>query len=277
MTLEQVIKEKIGVLSPGQKKVAEYILQNYESFSYATLAKLSKEIKVSETTIIRLAYSLGFESFSEMQQQVRKHILTEPQQLSEDVLQNGNFYQKVITRELTAIENWVSHIDEAVFDRFVDILVNADQVLVVGARSSFHAANWFGGILRRLRESVDVVQEFYDPRMELLANISEKTVVCCITFARYTKWAFRYCEIAKKRGARVLSVTDSILSPVTEISDEVIVVESFADKMAMNSCVCLYCLFNALIARIQDKKTTDVSSRLKVFEEVYTDLDLFMG
>ena len=35
--------------------VAEYILQHLDSFSYSTLAKLSKEISVSETTIIRLS------------------------------------------------------------------------------------------------------------------------------------------------------------------------------------------------------------------------------
>ena len=60
MTVEQLIRENIGNLSPGQRKVAEYILKNQDFFSYATLTKLSKVISVSETTIIRLAYSLGF-------------------------------------------------------------------------------------------------------------------------------------------------------------------------------------------------------------------------
>lgn len=78
MTVEQLIRENIGNLSPGQRKVAEYILKNQDFFSYATLTKLSKVISVSETTIIRLAYSLGFESFSSLQQKVREEILTEP-------------------------------------------------------------------------------------------------------------------------------------------------------------------------------------------------------
>ena len=78
MKVEQLIREKISSLSAGQKKVAEYILQHLDSFSYSTLAKLSKEISVSETTIIRLAYSLGFESFSEMQRTVQNDILSIP-------------------------------------------------------------------------------------------------------------------------------------------------------------------------------------------------------
>ena len=44
MKVEQLIREKISSLSAGQKKVAEYILQHLDSFSYSTLAKLSKEM-----------------------------------------------------------------------------------------------------------------------------------------------------------------------------------------------------------------------------------------
>ena len=43
MKIEQLIREKVSFLSAGQKKVAEYILQHLDSFSYSTLAKLSKE------------------------------------------------------------------------------------------------------------------------------------------------------------------------------------------------------------------------------------------
>ena len=76
MSLDQLIYEKIPSLSAGQRKVAEYILNNKDEFSYATLAKLSKDISVSETTVIRFAYSLGFDSFSAMQQKLREEILS---------------------------------------------------------------------------------------------------------------------------------------------------------------------------------------------------------
>ena len=101
MKIEQLIREKVSFLSAGQKKVAEYILQHLDSFSYSTLAKLSKEISVSETTIIRLAYSLGFESFSEMQRTVQNDILSVPTVIKDDsLLDSGNFYQNIIANEL---------------------------------------------------------------------------------------------------------------------------------------------------------------------------------
>ena len=150
MKVEQLIREKISSLSAGQKKVAEYILQHLDSFSYSTLAKLSKEISVSETTIIRLAYSLGFESFSEMQRTVQNDILSIPTTTSDDTLDNGNFYQTIIAKELHSMENWASHLNREDMDQIVTHLTNAKKRLIVGARSSYSAALWMGTLLNQL-------------------------------------------------------------------------------------------------------------------------------
>ena len=107
MSLDQLIYEKIPSLSAGQRKVAEYILNNKDEFSYATLAKLSKDISVSETTVIRFAYSLGFDSFSAMQQKLREEILSVPQRNLEGQIQNQTFYQKVFSREMQALQDWI--------------------------------------------------------------------------------------------------------------------------------------------------------------------------
>ena len=91
MNLDQLIYDKIPTLSAGQRKVAEYILNNKDEFSYATLAKLSKDISVSETTVIRFAYSLGFDSFSAMQQKLREEILAIPLRNTTEQVQNQKF------------------------------------------------------------------------------------------------------------------------------------------------------------------------------------------
>ena len=275
MTVEQLIRENIGNLSPGQREVAEYILKNQDFFSYATLTKLSKVISVSETTIIRLAYSLGFESFSSLQQKVREEILTEPQRRTDDAAANGSCYQSMAAKEILMLENWRKHLDDKALTRFITILLEADNILLVGARSSYYTALWFGAVLDRLLGNVTVVKEFYDSRTELISNTTDKTAVVSITFARYTKWTFRYTQLLKRRGAKILTITDSILAPVVEIADEALVADSNKDEMGFNSVVCLNVLFDMLIAKVQEKKKNKISGRLKVLEEVYTDMDLF--
>lgn len=275
MQIEQLIHEKITSLSSGQRKVAEYILTHLDSFSYSTLAKLSKEISVSETTIIRLAYSLGFDSFSEMQRSVQNDILTVPQRAVDDNLQNGHFYQTIFARQIKILESWATHIDQEQLDRIIKKLLDADQILLIGARSSYSAATWFGSILNQLLGNTHVVKEFYDSHFDYLTNITDKTVVLCITFARYTKWTYLYSQIAQKRGAHILAITDSLTSPIWNLSEETIVVDANIDETGYNSFVCLYCLFDALIAKLRKKKQHTISSRLKNLEELYSDFDLF--
>ena len=249
MSLDQLIYEKIPSLSAGQRKVAEYILNNKDEFSYATLAKLSKDISVSETTVIRFAYSLGFDSFSAMQQKLREEILSVPQRNVEGQIQNQTFYQKA--------------------------LLNADHILVTGARSSYHAANWFGNRLNLLLGNTHIIQEFYDPRFDLLNHITDKTVVISIAFARYTKWTYRYADSAKKMGATLVSITDSVSSPFFNISDYTILAAPVKDSMGFSSPICMYCLFDAIISKIHDERKDMIVERLKQYEDTYRDFDMY--
>ena len=251
MSLDQLIYEKIPSLSAGQRKVAEYILNNKDEFSYATLAKLSKDISVSETTVIRFAYSLGFDSFSAMQQKLREEILSVPQRNLEGQIQNQTFYQKIFSREMQALQDWISHIDEELLD------------------------NWFGNRLNLLLGNTHIIQEFYDPRFDLLNHITDKTVVISIAFARYTKWTYRYADSAKKMGATLVSITDSVSSPFFNISDYTILAAPLKDSMGFSSPICMYCLFDAIISKIHDERKDMIVERLKQYEDTYRDFDMY--
>lgn len=50
----------------------------------------------------------------------------------------------------------------------------------------------------------------YDSRIDLLANITENTVAINISFARYTKSTYQYASLLKKRGAKLISFTDTV-------------------------------------------------------------------
>lgn len=275
MNLEKLIYDKISSLSAGQRKVAEYILNNKDIFSYATLAKLSKDISVSETTIIRFAYSLGFDSFSALQQKIRDEILSIPQRSTGDAALNQSFYQTIFAKEIQTLQEWSSHIDESLLDQVTDTLLNADRILVTGARSSYHAANWFGNRLNLLLGNTYVVQEFYDPRFDLLNSITDKTVILSIAFARYTKWTYRYAESAKKVGATLISITDTLTSPFFNISDHTILAAPVKDSMGFSSPICMYCLFHAITAKIHTERKDIIVERLKKYEDTYQDFDMY--
>lgn len=275
MTFEKRVQDHLASLSPGQRKTADYILQNLEFFSYATLAKLSKEIAVSETTIIRLAYSLGFDSFSQMQNAVQKQLLQSPRLETSDSFAENDFYGGIFESEIRVIRNMAAHLDAGTLDQICGLLKEADMVLTVGARSSYNAAEWFGSRLYQLRDEVYVVQQFYDPRVDLLKKLNASSVVVCISMARYSKWTCRYAQIAKQRGAGIIALTDSLSSPLVQYADIPVIIESNRNEIGSNSQVALHVLFDVILARFRAQNVEAVARRLEYNEIMGKEFDLY--
>ena len=72
MSVCKKIQERYDELSKAQKKVADYIAEHLEFAAMKTTVKISQAAGVSETTVIRLAYSLGYDSFSAFQNQIQE-------------------------------------------------------------------------------------------------------------------------------------------------------------------------------------------------------------
>ena len=58
-TLMERINSMMPELSKGQKKLAGYILDNYDTAAFLTAAKLGEKAGVSESTAVRFAMMLG--------------------------------------------------------------------------------------------------------------------------------------------------------------------------------------------------------------------------
>src|SRR5690554_2728207 len=70
--------EIFHTLSPLLKNVAEFLLHQPVKFSQESAAKISQEIGVSETTVIRFCTSIGYGGFSELQREVRETLYHSP-------------------------------------------------------------------------------------------------------------------------------------------------------------------------------------------------------
>ncbi|MGG1600880.1 MurR/RpiR family transcriptional regulator [Paenibacillus naphthalenovorans] len=277
LTFEDLVKENFARLSPGQKKVAEYILKNLERSSYNTLAQISRDTSVSETTVIRLSYALGFRSFSEMQKCIQTQIL-DTNNHSEGLNNTEqsdeyNLYTKIIEQDIEILKQTINGLDQTELDQIVQQITHADKVVVVGNRTAFAAANWFSMTLGILRDNVRLVPSNGDAYGELL-SMTEKTVVLAISFPRYSKLTFKFTKLAKEKGATIISVTDSKVSPVGCISDNTLITNSNRDVTGYNSMSSVISLLNLIVVGVRIKDSARIASRLQQIEEYYSSSDI---
>ena len=109
----QTVRANMDGFSKGQKRIAQYILDNYDKAAFMTAARLGSISQVSESTVVRFAAALGYEGYPQLQkalQELIRHRLTASQRL-EMTGEMGS--SQVLSKVLkTDIQNIRSTLDE---------------------------------------------------------------------------------------------------------------------------------------------------------------------
>ena len=69
-----MIESGMSGFSKGQKRIASYILENYDKAAFMTASKLGKLVGVSESTVVRFASELGYDGYPSMQRALQEMI-----------------------------------------------------------------------------------------------------------------------------------------------------------------------------------------------------------
>jgi DNA-binding MurR/RpiR family transcriptional regulator len=216
----QTIRAGMDTFSKGQKRIAAFILDNYDRAAFMTAARLGETASVSESTVVRFAAQLGYDGYPEMQKALQELIrgkLTSIQriQVSRDQMSGADILGSVMQRDMNSIHNVIEQLDRDAFSRAVDKLLGAEHIYILGVRSSSFLAGYLNFYLHLIFKNVTLVQssaagEIY----EQLAHIGRGDVLVGISFPRYSKMAIHAVEFACRRGAEVVAITDSALSPL---------------------------------------------------------------
>jgi len=216
----------------SQKQVAAYFCSHLERASYQTIAQIAAATGVSETTVVRLAYTMDYSSFSEMQRDIRKELLT-GQAWNEDCPQKDQDpYGYLLQHELSSLQETMRLLDRDNMDKAVDMLCQADRVYLLGRRSSAAACAWFIPNASMIRDNVSSIQELND-----LIDVTKNSVALVVAYHPYAKDTMVMVHHLKSIGCKVISLTDSFLSPLAELSDTVLVTGSAKSEQSFCNAI----------------------------------------
>ena len=120
----QTIRSRTDSFSRGQKRIADYILMNYDKAAFMTAGHLGRKAQVSESTVVRFAAQLGYDGYPEMQKALQELIrgkLTSIQriQVSRDQMSGADILGSVMQRDMNSIHNVIEQLDRDAFSRAV--------------------------------------------------------------------------------------------------------------------------------------------------------------
>lgn len=260
----------------GLKKVAKYFLANPEAFALNSADKVSKEIKVSETTVLRFCYALDFGSFSAFQKEIREHLLNRTSSLFEyqshksEMSGNQDFPSRLMLRDAELISQTAQRLNIGDFDRAVDRLAQADRVLVSGVRSSHAVAHWFSFTLELIRENVRLYRPDADDLILRLRELNGNSVFVAFSFHRYAVETIHLAREAKRTGAYVIGITDSEVSPIKDHVDVLFTVQ-LPKKSTIDVGPAVFSLMNAIVGGVSVRVAEPFKERLQSYEDLKLD------
>ncbi|WP_458458340.1 MurR/RpiR family transcriptional regulator [Pseudobutyrivibrio sp.] len=274
------INEKYGRMSKGQKLLANYIIDNYDKAVFLTAAKLGEIIGVSESTVVRFASFIGYKGYPEFQQAleglVRNKLNTSDRiEITNGGIEQNGVLRTVLSSDALKIKNTMESIDEAAFDNAVETILNARRIYVVGIRTCAPLASFISFYLNMIFDNVVNLQTSSTSELfEQMIHITEEDCIIGISFPRYSMRTLKALEFANNRRANVITITDSIHSPMNLYSSCNLIAESDMHA-AVDSLVAPLSVINALIVALCNKRQAQVAKNLEMIEEVWNDYQFY--
>ncbi len=278
--LSNRINEKYGSLSKGQKRLAAYIIDNYDKAVFLTAARLGEIVGVSESTVVRFATHLGYKGYPEFQKALEELVRNKLNSIQRMEVTYGRISQSqiletVLTSDIEKIKSTLEHIDQAAFELAVDTILNARSIYIVGIRSCAPLASFMAFYFHLMFENVHLLHTNSASELfEQMVRISSEDVIIGISFPRYSMRTLKAMEFANNRSAKVITLTDSVHSPMNLYSSCNLIAKSDMASI-VDSLVAPLSVINALIVALCMKKQPEVARTLEMLEDIWDEYQVY--
>lgn len=278
--LEARIQGKMDDFSKGQKRIAKYIEENYDKVAFMTASKLGATVGVSESTVVRFATEIGYAGYPQLQQAMQEMIrnkLTTVQRMNVTANRIGSsdVLDFVFNQDIDVIRRTMEETSHENFYRAVDAIVASHKIYILAARSALALGTFLSNYFNMLFENVLLVQSTSEGEIfEQMIHVGGQDAVIGISFPRYSRKVAHAMEFARRRGAKVIAITDTTMSPIAEKANYLLLARSDIASIVDSLCAPLS-LINALIVMVTIKKSGEVKQTFQDLEKIWDEYGVY--
>lgn len=276
------INARYASMSKSHKTIAGYIKEHYEQAVFMTAAKLGEELGISESTVVRFASGIGYDGYPEFQKALENWVKDKLSAVQKIGVKYGHSSQSeilssVLTADIEKIQDTIANLDANAFEMAVSAILEAENVYVIGLRSCAPLADFLHFYLNMVRGNVRLLNTTsVSETFEQMIRIDEKDVIIGISFPRYSMRTLKALEFANDRNAKVISITDTIHSPMCLYSSMNLLARS--DMVSIvDSLVAPLSVINAVVVALCLKRPTEVKRNLEMLESVWNNYQVYLN
>jgi DNA-binding MurR/RpiR family transcriptional regulator len=272
------ISEESRNMSKGHRQIAEYIINNYDKAAYMTASKLGEVVGISESTVVRFAYAVGFEGYPEFQrslQELMKRKLTWVQRLYlAQKTDGGTLVKNVLKSDMKNLSYLTEDLNVKTLELVSDRIIKAKNIYITGLRSSAPIAQFLFYYLNYIFENVHLVTPVTGDIFGQLMHAKKGDLVIGISFPRYSKTTLEGMAFVKNNGAEIVAITDNSDSPMAALADLCIYVKSNMNSF-VDSIVAPMSIINCIIVLVGMAKRDVLIENFNRMEKTWKEFSVY--
>ncbi|AKH20025.1 MurR/RpiR family transcriptional regulator [Sedimenticola thiotaurini] len=241
-----------------------------------SISDLADNFGVNPSTLTRLAKSLGYKGFAEMQRVFRNYTagtehfysLRAGQLFQHDQGHEGIHLASQIANEETGnIASMLESLNSDTLDRVVDLLIQAPRIRIQGLRQSYPIANYLSYGLGLIRKDVAVLSVAQHGIIHGISQLEPGDLLFTIGSAPYTRSTVTASRVAREQGIEVVTITDNHASPLAA-SASYTFISPTSGSFFSNSMSASLVLIEVLLSLVARKLGDQALDSLKHYENL---------
>ena len=252
------VLERYDGLSKRLQQIARYVLDEPNAVALETLTVLAERCGVQPSAVVRFAQSFGFSGATQMQRLFRDGLISNNAALGyservrkfnetlNETAERPSLIGEFVRGNLLALQNLEQTVTETDMRAAVRLIAKADTVFVAGFRRAFPVSSYLAYALQQLGKKVLFIDGVAGLAPQQTKTITARDLLIAVSFKPYSRETVELVEIAVGSDAPVLSISDSMVSPIARSATLVLQVIE-AEIRSFRSLATSICLAQALV------------------------------
>jgi DNA-binding MurR/RpiR family transcriptional regulator len=232
------ISAEFDTLSKQLKVIALHIEKNRDHVGIEGIQEMARQCGVQPSAVVRFAKHFGFSGFSELQAIFRDNL---SRQLApsrnykariRDLIDSGSkqlssvdIAKEFLAGSVAGMQELESSLDAAAFKKAVDLLAASDCIWIAGSRRSFSVAAYLDYALQHTDKRICLVSGLGSMQQGQMRSVRKGDVMLAISFSPYAEETIAVAKAAVERGAKLVALSDSRMSPLAKLAHVALVVQ----------------------------------------------------
>lgn len=252
-SVRQCLTNCVTHASRADKAIANYMLAHLNTLAFETAAGVGSKVHVSEATVGRFCRSVGYRSFKDLKDHLKRDLGDKPWLISDRLryfLEHSQTGEVQLARglqlEMAGLLTVYELAQTVEWQKVVKRLAKTPAVFVSGFQNERGMARIFVDQLNNLRERVHLLDLVSEHLPELLVSETDKSCLVIFVAGTYSYPARWLAMEAKQANIPVTLITDAYCDWGKELVDETFVVPTDFNLL-LKSNAQMACLANLLV------------------------------